>query len=122
MNKKYRHAAVVWYTRKHMAEMDGFQFMVDAPPKNMKERKDRFVADTDKTLVSLDNAIEGILDASVNVSRKIDHKGREVMTKIKAKPWAQRVMAKFAKKDNNERRASMNEEAEDNQIHDEIPE
>ena len=40
------------------------------------------------------------------------------MTKIKSKPWAQKVMKKFAKKETHERRASMNEEAEDQEIND----
>ena len=43
----------------------------------------------------------------------MDAKGKILKDKIMAKPWAQKVMAKFAKKDKHERRASMSEEHED---------
>ena len=67
-NKKYKHAAVRWYIRKHLAEMDGFQCGFDPPAKNMKERKERLKSETDKTLARLDGAIDSILDASVVAS------------------------------------------------------
>lgn len=39
--KKYQHAAVKWYQRKHLAEMDGFPFTEIQPAKTMNEKKEQ---------------------------------------------------------------------------------
>jgi len=38
LGNKYRHACVQWYKRKHIAEMDGVEFIESKPPKDLEER------------------------------------------------------------------------------------
>jgi hypothetical protein len=88
MHKKYNSSAVNWYKRKHIAEMDGIEFTEPKPPKNAKETLDYMTNAADSKLDKVDAFLEDFAVKSVNFSVVIDQKGKEVIGKLKQKPWA----------------------------------
>jgi hypothetical protein len=104
-NKKYNHPAIKWFTRKHVAQMDGAIFEEPKPAKNYKEAALRASENLEKgagragSLVGeLDHVAEIMAAKSEELFAKAGVGAKQGWEKIKTKPWAQKVMTKFGKK------------------------
>lgn len=120
LSKRYVQPALIWYRKKHLATMDGFgpEWNLPKPPKNFDERVARTKVQLKTGTVVAGKVLHEVQGKTVRggvaFAGFVDRGGKKVYDKLKDKPWAQKIGAKFQSITNrtisqNNRSASMDE-------------
>lgn len=114
--KRYKHPALNWFKRRHLAKLDKKPFNVAQPPKDWNERLDMTKTTLKKTGVVVGTQAtiltKKVGEGTVKAGIAIGNGAVNLKEKHKDKPWAQKLSNALGKiKSSNNRRPSMSEEA-----------
>lgn len=84
LSSKYRHAAVTWYRRRHLAQMDGVPFDMESNPKPPKDFEERMAQTKAQLLKKAGNAGEDFKIVGSLVTENASHAGRVISENAKS--------------------------------------
>ena len=83
LSSKYRHAAVTWYRRRHLAQMDGVPFDMEMNPKPPKDFDERLAQTKAQIFKRAGNAGEDFKVVGSMVTENASHAGRFISENAK---------------------------------------